>query len=71
MLPSRAEGVRRTVMEALSAGISVLCADLAHTRSEFGVSVIFVEFRDVDGYVEGIEIAVSGELLGDFDYKFQ
>lgn len=49
ILPSRAEGVPRTVMEALSADVPAVCSDLPHVRSAFGDSVAYVREEDEFG----------------------
>jgi len=46
VLPSRAEGVPRTIMEALSTGVPVVSSDLSQVRSAFGRSVEYVETGD-------------------------
>ena len=43
ILPSRAEGVPRTIMEALSSGVSVVSSDLPQVRSAFGDDVAYVD----------------------------
>ena len=42
VLPSRAEGVPRTIMEALSSGVPVVSSDLPQVRSAFGEAVTYV-----------------------------
>lgn len=46
VLPSRAEGVPRTIMEALSSGVPVVSSDLPQVRSAFGETVAYVESGD-------------------------
>jgi len=43
VLPSRAEGVPRTVMEALSSGVPVVSSDLPQVRSAFGDDVEYAD----------------------------
>ncbi|MFC4990430.1 glycosyltransferase family 4 protein [Saliphagus infecundisoli] len=54
VLPSQMEGVPRTIMEALSAGVQVVSSDLPQIRSAFGDSVAYAS--------EG-EVAVFGDQL--------
>lgn len=46
VLPSRAEGVPRTIMEALASGVSVVSSDLPQVRSAFGDEVVYVDGGD-------------------------
>ena len=43
VLPSRAEGVPRTIMEALSSNLPVVSSNLPQVRAAFGEAVSFVE----------------------------
>jgi|AntDeeMetagen192_2_1112575.scaffolds.fasta_scaffold06883_1 Glycosyltransferase len=54
VLPSRAEGVPRTIMEALASGVFVVSSDLPQVRSAFG--------DDVE-YVDGVDATVFGEAI--------
>ncbi|MFC7135287.1 MULTISPECIES: glycosyltransferase family 4 protein [Salinibaculum] len=49
ILPSRAEGVPRTVMEALSSGLPVVSSELPQIRSAFGDTVTYVPEEDAFG----------------------
>ncbi|WP_114576270.1 glycosyltransferase family 4 protein [Saliphagus sp. LR7] len=46
VLPSRAEGVPRTIMEALSAGVRVVSSDLPQVRSAFSDTVAYAPTDD-------------------------
>lgn len=46
VLPSRAEGVPRTIMEALSAGVPVVSSNLPQVRSAFGDTVTYAPMGD-------------------------
>ncbi|WP_137288216.1 glycosyltransferase family 4 protein [Natronorubrum halophilum] len=61
VLSSRAEGVPRTIMEALASGVSVVSSDLPQVRSAFGDSVAYVPGSDPDLLGERIaEALVDG-----------
>jgi glycogen(starch) synthase len=49
VLPSRAEGTPRTVLEALACGTPVACSDLPHLRDAFGEAVCYFDVGDVGG----------------------
>ncbi|MFP8953849.1 glycosyltransferase family 4 protein [Natrialbaceae archaeon A-arb3/5] len=52
VLSSRAEGVPRTIMEALSAGVPVVSSALPQVRSAFGDDVAYAPIGDVDAFVD-------------------
>ena len=58
ILPSRAEGVPRTVMEGLSTGAPVVCSNLEHVRSAFGEAVTYFD----EGNSQMLTEAMSREL---------
>ena len=60
VLPSRAEGVPRTVFEALSSGLQVVCSELAQVRSAFGKAVMYVGEGDTFG--EGLVDALQNPI---------
>ncbi len=59
VLPSRAEGTPRTVMEALSSGVPVVCSDLEHVRSAFGDSVIYSECEEIKNLADTIATTLA------------
>ena len=71
VLPSRAEGTPRTVIEALASGVPVVSSDLPHVRSAFGDDVSYFECGDVAGLVEAIESALASEAKGELDDQFR
>ena len=54
ILPSRAEGVPRTIMEALATGVPVVCTDLPPIRAAFGEAVAYFD-GDVEMLVRVVE----------------
>ena len=61
VLPSRAEGVPRTIMEALASGVSVVSSDLPQVRSAFGDSVVYVDGGDSVAVGEAIREGFDDE----------
>ena len=59
VLPSRAEGTPRTVLEALACGTPVVCSDLPHLRSAFGDAVTYAPVGDVDGFCAGLRESIG------------
>lgn len=59
VLPSRAEGTPRTVLEALACRTPVACSDLPHLRSSFGDSVTYFPVADVDAIVAALSALVA------------
>ncbi|XGI82730.1 glycosyltransferase family 4 protein [Halorutilales archaeon Cl-col2-1] len=59
ILPSRAEGLPRTVLEAFSSGIPVVSSHLEHTASIVQEGGETVEVGDVEGYREALESVLS------------
>ncbi|MFC6722083.1 glycosyltransferase family 4 protein [Halobacteriaceae archaeon SHR40] len=56
VLPSRAEGTPRTVMEALSSDVPVVNSDLSQVRSAFGEHVAYFDCGDVASLAEKIRL---------------
>ncbi len=50
VLSSRAEGVPRTIMESLSAGVPVVCSKLSQVQSAFGDNVAYASTNDADSF---------------------
>jgi len=55
LLPSRAEGLPRTVLEAFASGVPVVSSYLEHTASVVQKGGETVEIGDVEGYVRALE----------------
>ncbi|WP_436903764.1 glycosyltransferase family 4 protein [Halovenus halobia] len=54
MLPSRAEGLPRTVLEAFAAGMPVVSSELEHTAPIVAKGGETVNIGDIEGYVEAL-----------------
>jgi len=67
VLPSRAEGLPRTVLEAFASGVPVVSSYLGHTAPVVQAAGETVEIGDVEGYVSALERVLdrSQELGGD------
>jgi glycosyltransferase involved in cell wall biosynthesis len=63
VLPSRAEGVPRTVLEAFASGVPVVSSDLDQVAPIVEEGGVTVPVGDVEGFVTGIE-AVLAEAYG-------
>lgn len=70
VLPSRAEGTPRTVMEALSTGVPTVCSDLPHVRSAFGKAVSYFDCGAVGELAEEIESSLGKEEVVGLDDQF-
>ncbi|NUE02290.1 glycosyltransferase family 4 protein [Halorubraceae archaeon YAN] len=60
ILPSRAEGVPRTIMEALSSGVPVVSSDLPQVRSAFGDDVAYVDSGNSLAVTNAIREGLNG-----------
>lgn len=76
VLPSRAEGVPRTVLEAMASGVPVVMSDLEQVAPVVGDGGVTVSDGDVAGFIEGIETVLDGingrpreRVVGSFDWS--
>jgi len=60
VLPSRAEGVPRTVMEAMATGVPVVCSDLPQVRELVSVGGYTADIDDVERFADRIEVCLAG-----------
>jgi glycosyltransferase involved in cell wall biosynthesis len=67
VLPSRAEGLPRTVLEAFASGVPVVSSHLEHTAPVVRAGGETIEIGDVEGYVSALErvLGESQELGAD------
>ena len=75
ILPSRAEGLPRTVLEAMASGVPVVVSDLEQVAPVVGDGGVTVPVGDVDGFVAGLETVLDGgvgdpqaQVAGQFDW---
>lgn len=61
VLPSRAEGVPRTVMEAMATDLPVVCSDLTQIRNLIVDGGYAVEVGDHEGFAERIDACLKGD----------
>jgi len=70
LLTSRAEGVPRTIMEALSSGLPVVSSDLPQIRAAFGEAVSFAESDDPIVFSKHACDLLHADLTVSLDAKF-
>jgi glycosyltransferase involved in cell wall biosynthesis len=61
VLPSRAEGLPRTVMEAMATGVPVVSSDLSQVRELVSSGGYTVDVGDVEGFAERIDACLEGQ----------
>ena len=59
VLPSRAEGVPRTVLEAMASGVPVVCSSLEQVEAVIGDAGTTVPVGDVEAFVDALDPFVS------------
>jgi len=62
VLPSRAEGLPRTVLEAMASGAPVVVSDLEQVAPVVGDGGVTVPVGDVEGFVSGLKQVLDGEV---------
>jgi glycosyltransferase involved in cell wall biosynthesis len=60
VLPSRAEGMPRTVIEAMASGIPVVASDLEQVAPVVERAGVAVPVGDVEGFADGLEAVLGG-----------
>lgn len=70
VLSSRAEGVPRTIIEALSSGVPVVSTDLAQVRSAFGDSIAYAPVGDVEALADQIRETLAAGPEPTLDARF-
>lgn len=75
VLPSRAEGLPRTVLEAMASGVQVVVSNLEQVAPVVGDGGVTVPVGDVPGFVEGLATVLDGgvadpraQVEGRFDW---
>jgi glycosyltransferase involved in cell wall biosynthesis len=61
VLPSRAEGMPRTVIEAMASGIPVVASDLEQVAPVVECAGVVVPVGDVEGFATGLEQVLDGD----------
>ncbi len=62
ILPSRAEGLPRTVLEAMSSGVPVVVSDLEQVAPVIDGAGVTVPVGDVDRFAAGIQTVLDGTI---------
>lgn len=65
LLPSKAEGMPRTVLEALASGLQVVMSDLEQVSNTLGAEVHTVEENDSDAFAKALSTALSRQQTSD------
>ena len=75
VLPSRAEGLPRTVLEAMASRVPVVVSDLEQVAPVVGDGGVTVPVGDIPGFIEGLEAVLDGgvrdprkQVAGQFDW---
>jgi glycosyltransferase involved in cell wall biosynthesis len=62
ILPSRAEGLPRTVLEAMASGVPVVVSDLEQVAPVVDDAGATVSIGNISGFVEGLETVLDGRV---------
>jgi len=75
VLPSRAEGLPRTVLEAMASGVPVVVSDLEQVAPVVGDGGVTVPVGDIEGFIAGLKRVLDGgmpdprtEVVNDCDW---
>ncbi|MDB9281521.1 glycosyltransferase family 4 protein [Halorubrum ezzemoulense] len=75
VLPSRAEGVPRTVLEAMASGLEIVMSDLDQVSPILGKSGVTVSVENPEGFADGLETVLNSgmadpqiQIEGQFDW---
>lgn len=71
LLPSRAEGVPRTVMEALAAGTPVVSSDLPQVRDAFGDAISYAPIDDAETFASQAIESLDGSGSSTLDEQYR
>ncbi|MGB9961592.1 glycosyltransferase family 4 protein [Halobacterium sp. MBLA0001] len=76
ILPSRAEGLPRVVLEAMASGVPVVVSDLEQVAPVVGDGGVAVPVGDIEGFSEGLKTVLDGgisdpqvQIGGQFDWE--
>jgi len=62
VLPSRAEGLPRTILEAMASDVGVVVSDLEQVAPVVGDGGVTVPVGDISGFAEGLKMVLNGRV---------